>query len=54
MPERGSGEIDIINLPEKEFKIKVIRMLKELQRNMQESRDEFQGKITNETNKRRI
>ena len=34
--------IDLTNLPEKEFKIKVITMLIELQRNMQEQRDEVQ------------
>ena len=45
-PERGLGKIDITNLPEKEFKIKVITMLLELQRNMQELRDEVQREIT--------
>ena len=38
--ERGPGEIDLTNLPEKEFKIKVITMLMDLQRNMQELRRE--------------
>ena len=38
-PKRGLGEIDITNLPEKEFKIKVITMLMELQRKMPELRD---------------
>ena len=46
MPERGPGKIDITNLPEKEFKIKVITMLMDLQRKMQELRDEFQREIT--------
>ena len=45
-PERGPGEIDLTNLPEKEFKIKVITMLMDLQRNMQELRDEVQREIT--------
>ena len=45
-PKRGPGKIDIINLPEKEFKIKFITMLMDLQRNMQELRDEVQRKIT--------
>ena len=43
---RGPGEINITNLPEKEFKIKVIIMLMELQRNMQELRDEVRSEIT--------
>ena len=45
-PERGPGEIDITNLLEKEFKIKVITLLVDLQRNMQELRDEVQREIT--------
>ena len=35
-PEKELGEIDLTNRPEKEFKIKVITMLMELQRKMQE------------------
>ena len=35
-PERGPGEINLTDLPEKEFKVKVITMLMELQRKMQE------------------
>ena len=35
-PEEEYGEIDLTNLPEKEFKIKVITMLMELQGKMQE------------------
>ena len=38
-------EIDLTNLPKKEFKIKVITMLMELQRNMQELRDDVQKEI---------
>ena len=45
-PKRGPGEIDITNLPEKEFKIKVITMMMDLQRNMQEVRVEVWRKIT--------
>ena len=33
-------ETDLTNLPEKEFKIKVITMLMELQRNMQELKEQ--------------
>ena len=45
-PERELGETEITNLPEKEFKIKVISMLMELQRNIQEPRGEFWREIT--------
>ena len=45
-PERGSAETDLTSLLEKEFKIKIINMLTELQRNMQELRDEVQTEIT--------
>ena len=45
-PERGPGEIDPANPPKKEFKIKVITMLMDLQRNMQELRNEVQREIT--------
>ena len=37
--EKELGEIDLTNLPEKEFKIKVITMLMELQRKIQELKD---------------
>ena len=40
-PERGIGRTEITKLPEKEFKIKVIIMLMELQKNIQELRDEL-------------
>ena len=39
-PENEPGEIDLTNLPEKEFKTKDITMLMDLQRNMQELRRE--------------
>ena len=45
-PERGYSETEITNLPEKEFKIKVIIMLMELQRNIQELRDELWREMT--------
>ena len=44
--EREPGEIDLNNLPEKEFKIKVITMLMDLQRNMQELKDQVGRKNT--------
>ena len=39
-------EIDLASLSEKEFKIKIINMLTELQRNIQELRDDIQREIT--------
>ena len=39
-PEKQPGEIDLTNLPKKEFKTKLIAMLMDLQRNMQEIRRE--------------
>ena len=44
--EKGSAEADLTSLPEKEFKIKIRNMLTELQRNMQELRDEVLREIT--------
>ena len=44
-PERGPVEIGITSLPEKEFKIKVITMLMDLQRNMQELRIKLRERI---------
>ena len=45
MPERGPAETDITNFAEKEFKIEVITMLMELQRNMEELQDEVWREI---------
>ena len=39
-PEKEPGEIDLTSLPEKEFQTKVITMVMDLQRNMQELRRE--------------
>ena len=39
-PEKEPGEIDLTSLPEKEFKTKVITILMDLHRNMQELRRE--------------
>ena len=39
-PEKERGETDLTNLPEKEFKTRVITMLRDLERNMQELRRE--------------
>ena len=45
-PERGLGEIDLTNLLEKEFKIKVIIMMMDLQRNMQELKNQVRRENT--------
>ena len=45
-PEREPGEIDLTNLPEKEFKIKAVTMLMDLQRKMQELKDQVRRKNT--------
>ena len=39
-------EIDLTSLPEKELKIKLITMMMELQRSMQELRDDVRKEIT--------
>ena len=35
-PEKGPNETELTNLPEREFKIKIINMLMEVQKNIQE------------------
>ena len=45
-PEREPGEIDLTNLPVKEFKEKVINILMEMQRKMQEITDKVQRETT--------
>ena len=44
--EATPEETDLTSLPEKEFKIKIINMLMEMQRNIQELRDEVWREIT--------
>ena len=44
--EREPEEIDLTNLSEKEFKMKVITMLMDLQRNMQELKDQVRRENT--------
>ena len=41
IPEKGPNETELTNLPEREFKIKIINMLMEVQKNIQELRNEF-------------
>ena len=59
IPEKDSNEIHLMNPPEREFKIKIINMLMEVQENIQELRNEFQlgiqsSKITIEGIKSRL
>ena len=42
-PEKD--DIDLMTLPEREFKIKIINMLMEVQKDIQELRNEFQSEI---------
>ena len=44
-PEKGLSETDLINLPEEDFKIKIINMLLEVQKNIQELRNKFRTEI---------
>ena len=44
-PEKDLNDIDLMNLPEREFKIKIINMLIEVQKDIQELRNEFQLEI---------
>ena len=44
-PERGPIEMELINLPERDFKIKIINMLAEIQKNIQDLREEFKNEI---------
>ena len=43
--EKGLSETELINLPERDFKIKIINMLMEVQKNIQELRNEFRMEI---------
>ena len=45
MSEKSPSEAGHANLPEREFKIKIINMLMEVQKNTQELRDEFRMEI---------
>ena len=40
IPEKGPSETELINLPERDFKIKIMNMLTEVQKNIQELREE--------------
>ena len=42
-PEKAPNESELNNLPEREFKIKIINMLMEVQENIQELRNKFKS-----------
>ena len=44
-PERGLNETEVTNLFDKDFKIKVINMLIDLKKNIQDLREDFNKKI---------
>ena len=44
-PEKDSNEIDLMNLPERDFKIKIINMFMEVQKTIQECRNEFRSEM---------
>ena len=44
-PDKRTNETELTNLPEREFKIKIKNMFMEVQKNIQELRDEFKMEI---------
>ena len=44
-PEKDLNDVDLITLPEREFKIKIINILMEVQKDIQELRNEFRSEI---------
>ena len=44
-PEKDLNDMDLVTLPEREFKIKMINMLMEVQKDIQELRNEFRSEI---------
>ena len=44
-PEKDLNDMDLKTLPEREFKIKIINMLMEVQKDIQELRNEFRSEI---------
>ena len=43
--EKDLNDMDLMTLPEREFKIKIINMLMEVQKDIQELRNEFRSEI---------
>ena len=52
-PERGLNETEITNLPDKDFKIKVINMLMDLQKSIQDLREDFDKEKENKKQRKR-
>ena len=44
-PEKDLNDMDLLTLPEREFKIKIINILMEVQKYIQELRNEFRSEI---------
>ena len=44
-PEKDLNDMDLVPLPEREFKIKIINILMEVQKDIQELRNEFRSEI---------
>ena len=45
IPEKDLNDMDLVILPEMEFKIKIINILKEVEKDIQELRNEFRSEI---------
>ena len=46
-PEDGFSEVEVNNLPDKEFKVMIIKMLNELRRRMDEHSEKFNKELEN-------
>ena len=44
-PEKDLNDMDLVTLPEREFKIKIINILMEVWKDIQELRNEFRSEI---------
>ena len=44
-PEKDLNDMDLVTLPEREFKIKIINILMEVRKGIQEHRNEFRSEI---------
>ena len=44
-PEKDLNDMELMNLPEREFKIKIINILIEVRKDIQELRNEFRSEI---------
>ena len=44
-PEKDLNDMDLMTLPEREFKIKIVNILMEVRKDIQELRNEFRSEI---------